>query len=88
MSDHEREIAEELNQEVDGQVKLAKNMRGYEEDERSGNSSDKEMASELGDKPEIPSKDAAKGSHKEITGRFKQYIKSIKFDKDQNMATA
>lgn len=82
VSDQEREIAEELN-EVDGQVKLAKNVRGYDEDDKSGDASDKDMKSEHGsEKAEAPAKT------KEVTGRFKQYLRSIQFDKASNTATA
>lgn len=85
VSDNEREIAEEINQEIDGQVKVAKNVRGYDEDDKS-EASDKEMQSEQGS--EKMEAGAATGKNKEITGRFKQYIQSITFDKASNTATA
>ena len=83
VSDQERENAAELNPEVDGQVKVAKNVRGYDEKDDS-DASDKDMKSEIGsEKAEAP---AVKS--KEATGRFKQYIQSIEFDKASNTATA
>lgn len=83
ISEGEKEIMQEINQEMDGNVKHAKDVRGYEDSVVS----DEDMKDEAGQNSEDEALGKLIKPLRETHSKYLQYLKNIDFNKSESTAS-
>lgn len=93
LSDNEQEIKDEVNDEVDGNVKFAKDVRGYDEgsQQHESNQDMQENEEDVTPQPlEEAKDDAGVGEYtktmREVHSKYMLHLRSIEFQKSKNTA--
>lgn len=84
LSENEQQIKDEVADDIDGQVKVAKDIRGYDEDE-GGSQLESNQEMQSGEQAQ-EEKNAIKAMT-EVHSKYKQYLGEIKIDKKANTAS-
>lgn len=96
LSDNEQEIKDEVNDDVDGNVKFAKDVRGYDEgsQQQESNEDMEENEEDLAPQPlnlEETKDDAGVGEYtktmREVHSKYMLHLRSIDFQKSKNTAS-